>query len=232
MDLGTPHMHRFLQLLAVGLLSLAFAGLTACGGDDDEPQDSGDAAGLTQSQSEPAPSPKDGGSKGGAKKGGSEPSGGPALTGNVEEARKGVESVDDVYEGFGEAVDAGVAATDVPAGNTLEAAESIESLTNVCDLMSEEAKRQTIVYAKRSAGLADVEWTCEKATGLLLRRASQTGGLKRSLRAKIVGVNVEGDRATASVRFGGKGPISTVPLVKEDGEWKLAASPSGGGGGQ
>lgn len=232
MDLGTPHIRRFLRLLAVGLLSLALAGLTACGGDDDESRDSGDAAGLTQSQSEPAPSAKDGGSKGGAKKGGSEPSSGPALTGNVEEARKGVESVDDVYEGFGEAVDAGVAATDVPAGNTLEAAEGIESLTNVCDLMSEEAKRQTIVYAKRSAGLADVDWTCEKATGLLLRRASQTGGLKKSLRAKIVGVNVEGDRATASVRFGGKGPISTVPLVKEDGEWKLAASPSGGGGGQ
>ena len=40
-------------------------------------------------------------------------------------------------------------------------------------------------------------------------------------------MNVDGDRATASVRFGGKGPISTVALVKEDGEWKLAASPSG-----
>ena len=143
-----------------------------------------------------------------------------------------MESVDKVYEGFGAAVDAGVAKTDVPAGNTLEAAEGNESLSSVCDLMSEEAKRQTIVYAKRSAGLADVEWTCEKATGLLLRRASQAGGLKKSLSAKIVGVNVKGDRATASVRFGGKGPISTVPLVKEDGEWKLAASPSGGGGGK
>ena len=75
-----------------------------------------------------------------------------------------------------------------------------------------------------------MNWTCEKATGLLLRRARQSGGLKRSLRARVVGVNVEGDRATASVRFGGKGPISSVPLVKEDGEWKLAASPSGGGG--
>jgi hypothetical protein len=228
MDLGTLHIRRFLRLLVVAsVLSLAVAGSAACGGDD-EAQDSGDGAGETQASAETS---IDGSKRDGAKrKGGGKPATGPALTGDPEEARKGVAAVDDVYEGFGEAVDAGVAATDVPAGNTLETAEGIESLTNVCDLMSEEAKRQTIVYAKRSAGLADVEWTCEKATGLLLRRASQTGGLKRSLRAKIVGVNVEGDRATASVRFGGKGPISSVPLVKEDGEWKLAATPSGGGG--
>jgi hypothetical protein len=228
MDQGTLHMRRFFRLLVIGLLSLVVAGLTACGGDDDEPQGSGNEA-ADRSQSEPQASGQTdgGGSKSG---GGGKQSTGPALTGDVEEAREGVVAVDGVYEGFSEAVDAGVAATDVPAGDTLEAAEDVESLTNVCDLMSEQAKRQTIVYAERSAGLADVDWTCEKATGLLLRRARQSGGLKRSLRAKIVGVNVEGDRATASVRFGGKGPISTVPLVKEDGEWKLAASPSGGGG--
>jgi hypothetical protein len=227
MDLDTSHMRRFLRLFAVvGVLFLA-----ACGGDDDESQDAGNATTQTQTQAE-APAKKGGAKKPNRAKPAPKPSSGPALTGDPEEAREGVAAVDDVYEGFGEAVDAGVAKTDVPAGNTLEAAEGIESLTNVCDLMSEEAKQQTIVYAKRSAGLADVDWTCEKATGLLLRRAQQSGGLKKSLRAEIVGVNVKGDRATASVRFGGKGPISTVPLVKEDGEWKLAASPSGGGGGQ
>lgn len=218
-------MRRFLRLLAVaGLLSLAVAGFAACGGDDDESQDSGGDAGQASSTSDSRGGP---GGDGGGK--GSEA--GPALTGDVEEARRGVESVDEIYEGFGAAVEAGVAATDVGAINTLEAAEGSESLSSVCDLMSEDAKRQTVVYVKRSAGLADVKWTCEKATGLLLlRRASQTGGLKKSLRAKIVGVNVEGDRATASIRFGGKGPISTMPLVKEDGDWKLAASPSGGSG--
>jgi hypothetical protein len=233
MDLGALHMRRFLRLFAVlGVLAFAGGALAACGDDDD----SSDAGGTTaQTQQDETQAERDGGKPGGggggSGGGGGGSSDGPALSGNVEEARKGVESVDNVYEGFGAAVDAGVAATDVPAGNTLEAADGNESLTSVCNLMSEDAKRQTIVYAKRSAGLADVEWTCEKATGLLLRRASQTGGLKRSLRAKVVGVNVEGDRATASVRFGGKGPISTVPMVKEDGEWKLAASPSGGSGG-
>jgi hypothetical protein len=226
MDLGTLHMRRFLTLLAVaGVLLLAVCGLAACGGDDDEPQDSGDPTGQAQSESQPRSDTKDDRPRKARK-----PAEGPALSGDAEEAREGVAAVDDVYEGFGAAVDAGVAAIDVPAGNTLEAADDNESLTSVCDLMSEEAKRQTIVYAKRSAGLADVKWNCEKATGLLLRRARQSGGLERSLRAKVVGFNAEGDRGTASIRFGGKGPISSVPMVKEDGKWKLAASPSGGGG--
>lgn len=227
MDLGTLHMRRFLRLLAlVGVLSLAVGGLAACGGDDDEPQDSGSAGVPTQSESQPNSDTK--GDRPAEKA--SKPADAPDLTGDAEEAREGAAAVDDVYQGFGAAVDARVAATDVPAGNTLESADGNESLTSVCDLMSEEAKRQTIVYAKRSAGLADVEWTCEKATGLLLRRAKQSGGLKRSLRAKVVGFNADGDRGTASIRFGDKGPISTVPMVKEDGKWKLAASPSGGGG--
>jgi hypothetical protein len=234
MSLGPFHIRRFIRLLAVlAVLSLAVAGLAACGGnDDDESPGSSTTAGEARSGTEPEADTATGGTSKRKVRGAPDSGPGPALTGDPEEARQGVAAVDDVYEGFSEAVDAGVAATDVPAGNTLEAAEEIESLTNVCDLMSEGAKQQTIVYAKRSAGLADVDWTCEKATGLLLRRAKQSGGLKKSLRAKIVGVNVEGDRATASVRFGGKGPISSVALVKEDGEWKLAASPSGGGGGE
>lgn len=231
MDMTALHMRSLLRLLAVlGVLALAIAGLAACGGDDDESQDSGQAATQTEPQANGKPSGKDD-SKQKPKRQAKPPSG-PALTGDPEEAREGVTAVDNLYEGFDEAVDAGVAAIDVPAGNTLETAEKIESLTNVCDLMSEEAKQQTIVYAKRSAGLADVDWTCEKATGLLLRRARQSGGLKQSLQAEIVGVNVEGDRATASVRFGGKGAISSVALVKEDGEWKLAGTPSRGRGQQ
>ncbi|HEX2070156.1 MAG TPA: hypothetical protein VHF90_00725 [Thermoleophilaceae bacterium] len=232
-DPHTLQMRRFLRLLAVlAALSLLVAGLGACGGDDDEPQDSGSPA--SEARTEPGAGDdtavdKPRSKAAGKKARNAEPAGEPALTGDPQEARQGVAAVDEVYEGFDAAAEAGVAAVDVPALQTLETADENESLTNVCDLMSEEAKRQTIVYAKRSAGLADVEWTCEKATGLLLRRARQTGGLKRSLQAEVVGVNVDGDRATASVRFGGKGPISSVPLVKEDGEWKLAASPSGGG---
>jgi hypothetical protein len=225
MDLGNPHVLRALRgFVVAGVLSAAL-GVSACGDSDDEPQGSAE---VTAEQPADTSADKGGGSKDGDSGGGS--NAGPALTGDVEQAAAGAESVGDVYENFGAAVEAGVSSAKVPARETLESASGNESLSKVCDLMSEEAQKQTIVYAKRSAGLADVKWNCENATGLLLRRASQTGGLKKSLQAKIIGVNVEGDRATASVRFGGKGPISTIPLVKEDGEWKLAASPSGGGG--
>lgn len=94
-----------------------------------------------------------------------------------------------------------------------------------CDLMSEQAREQTIDYAKRSSGI-DQEWNCENSVELLVIRAKRTGGFKQTRKAKIVGVNAEGDSATATVRFG-KGPLSSIPLIKEDGEWKLGASSTG-----
>ena len=153
-----------------------------------------------------------------------------ALSGNPEEARAAAVAVDGAYKNLAGAIRSGVAAVDVAVAGTLEAAEGNGGLTSVCRLMSEEAKRQTIDYAKRGAGLADIDWTCEKATGLMLRRTRQHGALERTLRAEVVGVNAEGDRATATVRFGdGKRPLSTIPLVKEGGQWKLGASLGGGG---
>ncbi len=124
------------------------------------------------------------------------------------------------------AVASGVASDET---DTLGVAEQSESLASVCDLMSREARRRTVTYADRSAGLADVDWTCEKATALLLRRAGQSGDLDRSMRASVIGVNAVGDRATATVRFGGRnGRLSTIPLVKEDGQWKLGTPPGDG----
>lgn len=94
-----------------------------------------------------------------------------------------------------------------------------------CELMSEKAREQTIEYARRSSGI-DQEWNCENSVELLVLRSKRTGGFKQTRAAKVVGINVEGDRATATVRFG-KGPLTSIPLVKEDGEWKLGASQSG-----
>jgi hypothetical protein len=145
--------------------------------------------------------------------------------GDQEQARRGGVVVGDVYEDLAKAAREGVAATDVAVTDTLEAADDSEALARLCDLMSKRAQRQTVVYAERSAGLADVDWTCERATGLLLRRARQTGGLQRALRPTLIGVNAQGDRATATLRLRDGGPASTVSLVKEDGEWKLAATP-------
>lgn len=97
-----------------------------------------------------------------------------------------------------------------------------------CELMSEQARAQTVHYAKVSSGLAQ-EWNCEKAVNLLVIRSKRAGGLKGTQQAKVIGVNAEGDRATATVRFG-KGAATSIPLVKEDGEWKLGVGPAGGGG--
>lgn len=97
-----------------------------------------------------------------------------------------------------------------------------------CELMSEEAVAQTIHYAKVSSGISQ-QWDCEKAVDLLVLRAKRSGGFDRTQKAEVIGVNAQGDKATATIRFG-KGPLTSVPLVKEDGEWKLAgtpASPSG-----
>ena len=91
-----------------------------------------------------------------------------------------------------------------------------------CDLMSEKAIAQTIHFAEVSSGIAQ-KWDCESATELLLVRSDRSGSLETAQRAKVIGVNAEGERATASVRFGG-GAVTSISLVKEDREWKLAAS--------
>ena len=217
-------------------VAIAAVVLAACGDGDDSANSQTDGAVAKQDRPrDPSPKGKgnagrgergdDGGGRGDP--GAARAPGGTALTGDVEQARAGMRTVDRVYEDFGVAVAAGVAADDAPPRAVLDDATDNAALTSVCDLMSEQAKRQTVVYAKRSSGLADVEWTCESATALLLRRSGQTAA-RRASRAEVVGVNANGDRATASIRFGGKGPITTVPLVREDGAWKLAASPSGG----
>lgn len=220
MGLGCLHISLRRSHLATALTCVAAAGaLAACGGDDDSSSTNAAKAPTESSSTAPASN----GSKDERQESG------PTLGGDKEEARAGVDAVEGVYEGFSAAVDEGLAAVDVPARQTLESAQSDEGLAGVCDLMSEDAKRQTIVYAKRSSGLADVEWTCENATGLLLRRARAAGALKRTIGAKVVGVNVDGDRATASVRFGRR--LTSIPLVKEGGKWRLAASASDGGDG-
>jgi hypothetical protein len=149
---------------------------------------------------------------------------GPRLTGDREQAAESAATVDRVYGGFDAAADAGVAAIDVPVGRTLTAAEDNPALERICDAMSRQAQRQTIDYAERGAGIAGVDWTCEKATGLLLRRVRQLGGLKRALQPRVTVVDADGDRATATVEFPG-GRKSKIELVEEDGRWKLAASP-------
>jgi hypothetical protein len=218
------------------VIALACAGAAGCGGSDDDGGSSsagsapsqtttgGDASGGNSSGGNGAPA----GSSDDSARAGEDGRPAPTLLGDRGEAQAGAATVDDVYDDLAAAASAGVASPDVPVTDTLEAADGNEGLTRFCDLMTAEAQRQTVVYAERSAGLADVEWTCERGMALLLRRAEQHGGLKRSVEATVVGVNAVGNRATATVRFGGpKGRLSTLSLVKQGDQWKLAATPTG-----
>jgi ATPase subunit of ABC transporter with duplicated ATPase domains len=99
--------------------------------------------------------------------------------------------------------------------------------TSFCELMSEEAIAQTIHYAKVSSGIQK-QWDCESAVELLVIRSKRTGGFRGAQQAKVIGVNTQGDTATATVQFG-SGPATAIPLVKENGEWKLAAGSIEGG---
>jgi hypothetical protein len=213
MDLGLPNARRAMRLFAVMFtIAVPATGIVACG-DEDDPADPNGSGAQVESESTET---QDGTT------GQSAPTG-RAPTGNAEQAREGRAAVEDVYSNLAAAVDASIVTADAPSRATVDAAEDDEALVGLCDLMSEKAKRQTVVYARRSSGQTEVDWTCESATGLLLRRAGNAGSLKRTLRAKVVGVDVQGDRATASVRVGRES--SRVSLIKEDGVWKLDASP-------
>ncbi len=96
-----------------------------------------------------------------------------------------------------------------------------------CELMSAQARQQTVHYAEVSSGIAR-EWDCESAVEMLAIRSKDAGGFKEARRAEVIGVNAEGERATATVRFGPTGAATSIPLVREDGEWKLASSPESG----
>jgi len=97
-----------------------------------------------------------------------------------------------------------------------------------CELMSEQARSQTVHYAKVASGIGR-EWDCESAVEFLVIRAKGTGTMVAAQGIEVIGVNAKGDRAIATVRVG-KGPATSISLVREDGEWRLASSSRGGGG--
>jgi hypothetical protein len=98
-----------------------------------------------------------------------------------------------------------------------------------CGLMSKEARAQTIDYVRLASGLRR-RWTCETAVEQLVRRAKRSGAFKGIAGARVAGVNADGDRATVTVRFdhdrGSLPAVTSVPLVKEGGAWKLGSAPT------
>jgi hypothetical protein len=86
----------------------------------------------------------------------------------------------------------------------------------VCDRLTEAAQRQI-------AGGSGSKARCVKGFQRFLDNAEKAGGLDLTLKAKVEKVKVKGDSATATVSFGEQ-TRGDIPLVKQDGEWKLEAA--------
>jgi hypothetical protein len=139
----------------------------------------------------------------------------------------GAAAVQDLYGGLASALEADIVPVQADPRTSLEGAEEVAGLKRMCDAMSSAARDDAIEYARATARLGDIDWTCEKAVALLIRRTRVNRGIQRTLAARVVTVNVEGDQASATLSFGKGVPQSSVPLVKEDGEWKIGSLPGG-----
>ena len=142
----------------------------------------------------------------------------------VQQKRASRATVTTAYKGLDRIARSWYAGTYANVAAGLQSAQQDEGLAQFCGLMSRDARREAVAYARATGDVGGLQWTCRSAVALLVRRANQSGTADRMLRARVVGVNLEGNRGTATVDFG-KGPQSTIALVKEDGAWKLGSGP-------
>jgi hypothetical protein len=199
-------------LIAVVLASAAAAALGACGDDDGEPSagvDTGGGVGRT--------APRDGA---------------PAVAKRAEQVTEAAASpvadrAADLLRGdrLAAGVEVDAASEEGAVAATVDAlydgfADGAEK--QFCDHVSREAKRQ---MAKEVGDNTGPDVVCQQTFDPLVLRAGKTKKLNPTLRAEITGIAVDGQRAVAEVDFDGK--PGSLPLVREDGEWKLAAAPKG-----
>lgn len=198
------------------LLAVVVLLVVLVGGDDD-----GGSSASQQTQSASDGSDGDGEGDGGDGKRQTQAFDGP-------EGRAGAKAVGGLYAGLSDAVDLKIEplALYVNPRIALDKVQGVEPLTRTCNLLSDQAREDTVRYARELAGFEGFEWTCEKAMALMLRNSKINHGLARTLQVKVVGVNVNGDQGTATLSHGKGRPLSTVPIVKQDGEWKIGASPA------
>jgi len=97
----------------------------------------------------------------------------------------------------------------------------------LCGLMTRAARARLVEYVADQTHVRE-GLACASATQLLVDRSKRLGGLEGTLGVEVVGVNVRGSRATASVRLGRRRPVAAIGLALEDGRWKLADTPGGG----
>jgi ketosteroid isomerase-like protein len=94
----------------------------------------------------------------------------------------------------------------------------------VCSTLTAPAQKQVAAGAIGSGKAG----SCADAFQQFLDAAEKQGGLNLTLKAKVERVTVKGDKAVAKVSFG-KTRAGEIPLVKQDGEWKLDRAGAGPG---
>jgi hypothetical protein len=92
----------------------------------------------------------------------------------------------------------------------------------VCAQLSKAAQKQIA-----AGGLGKKADSCSGSFQKFLDQADAAGGLDLVKQAKVKQVKVTGRKAVAKVSFRDRAS-GDVPLVKEDGEWKLEAVGAGG----
>jgi hypothetical protein len=89
-----------------------------------------------------------------------------------------------------------------------------------CARISREARRE---MARQTPGTGDPDVVCEQVFVPFLRAAVRDG-LRRSLKAEVHAIDIDGDRGTITLGFGDD--RREIPVVRESGRWKLAARDS------
>lgn len=98
----------------------------------------------------------------------------------------------------------------------LQTSFAARDFVGVCDSMTEAARRHI-----GSLGHEPID-PCERNMRMVARMAEKGAAGAPVPRRRIGRIEVDGDQATATVRFE-DGATGHVPLSKEDGEWKVNA---------
>jgi ABC-type phosphate/phosphonate transport system substrate-binding protein len=117
--------------------------------------------------------------------------------------------------------DSGKSADEVAVTETVESlydAMRASDPAGVCRVLDTQAQKQISAGALSSKKTK----TCEEGFQGFFDAAEKAGGLNLTLKAKVRGVKVNGDKATVTVTFGGA-RAGKIPLSKVDGVWKLSA---------
>lgn len=202
-------------LLAAALALLLAIGFAACGGDSDDPT-TGSAATTTETAPSSTPdastAPPDKEPAGGQQDSGSSP-----QEGSASFRRPGG---DNSIQNYGEEADEGERDAASAAALSFMGARAVGDWEGTCAQLSSTALKPIEQLADRSPGLQDKD--CAELLEALVGKAPASARASTLGGEGIDSLRFEGERGFA-LYHGTDGQDYYLPLVKEDGEWKVGA---------